>query len=316
MINKVGIIVPNWNTSNDIIEFLNTILSQNYELKKIKLVIIDNGSTDDSLIKIKHWIIKNEKYLQKIILINNVENYGIAYAYNIGYKKIEYSTDLIIRAESDIIWDKNVIKNLVEIFNQDEAVGIVGGKSLMYSNFNKIDHAARGINWWTGNVYQIKSDIKVECDCVTGPTFGIRTRILEDLGFFFRKNAFLANELEITTRVKNKGCKAIFSPKILIYHKVAKTSSKLKNNRFTYINSYEKMYFHLEYNHGLQLFSVILLMLIQGFKRIGLDRGMMIKGYIDSIINYYLKKSIFYRFSHENMPLQLAKWVTDKNKSI
>jgi GT2 family glycosyltransferase len=314
MINRLAIIVPNWNTSNDIIEFLNTILKQNYELKKIKLVIVDNGSTDDSLIKIKRWIINNEKYLQKIILIHAEVNYGIAYAYNIGYKNIEYSTDLIIRGESDIVWDKNVIKNIVGIFNEDRKVGIVGGKSLLYSDNNKIDHGARGINWWTGNVYPIISDIKVECDCVTGPTFGIRTTILEDLGYFFRENAFLANELEITTRVKNRGFKAIFSPDILIYHKVAKTSSKLKNNRFIYVNSYEKMYFHLEYNHGIQLFSVITLMLIQGLKRIGLDRGMMIKGYIDSIISYYVKKRIFYRFSKVNMQLQLAKWVTDKNE--
>lgn len=287
---RIAIIVPNWNTSNDIIEFLQSIISQNYILKKIQLVIIDNGSTDDSLIKIKNWIKENENYLQKIILVNKEINTGIAYAYNIGYKKIEYKTDLIIRAESDIIWDKNVIKNIVEIFNQDEKVGIVGGKSLVYSNIKKIDHGARGINWWTGNVYPIKSDKKIECDCVTGPTFGIRTDILDDLGYFFRENAFLANELEITTRVKNRGYKAIFSPDILVYHKVAKTSSKLKNNRFAYVNSFEKMHFHLEYNNGIKLLSVITLMIIQGIKRIKKDRGMMIKGYLDSLVNHYFKK--------------------------
>ena len=76
------IIVLNYNAYKDTIECLESI--QNIDSKFYKIILVDNASTDSSLIKIKKWI-SNSSY-NNIDIIKSDFNGGYASGNNLGIK--------------------------------------------------------------------------------------------------------------------------------------------------------------------------------------------------------------------------------------
>lgn len=76
---KISVIIPVYNSSKFLAECLESVISQ--ELKEIEIIVVNDGSTDNSLEIIK----KYEKIDNRIILIDKV-NEGQSKARNIGIK--------------------------------------------------------------------------------------------------------------------------------------------------------------------------------------------------------------------------------------
>lgn len=79
---KISVIIPVYNTQEYIHESLNSIINQSMELKDIQIIIVNDGSTDDSdfiLSKFQKLYPDNIKYISK-------ENEGVSIARNTGLK--------------------------------------------------------------------------------------------------------------------------------------------------------------------------------------------------------------------------------------
>lgn len=87
---KFSVIIPNYNNAQYITRAIKSVLVQTYE--NWELIIIDDGSTDDSLQKIHEFDDK------RILLIAN-ENRGVSYSRNVGLEKA--SGDYVIFIDSD-----------------------------------------------------------------------------------------------------------------------------------------------------------------------------------------------------------------------
>ena len=105
---KISIIVPVYNVEKHIEKCLDSILEQT--LKEIELIVINDGSTDNSLKKIKKY--KEDK---RIIIINK-KNEGLTKTRNIGFKiaKGKY----IYNMDSDDYLESN--KALEKLYNKIE----------------------------------------------------------------------------------------------------------------------------------------------------------------------------------------------------
>lgn len=128
----ISIIVPCYNSQAYIIDTLNSISNQSYD--KIEIVIVDDGSTDDTKSLITNYIKENN--------INNIlyfykENGGVSSARNYG---IEHCNGkYIIFVDSDDLVDCDMVKELYEnmCFNDSDFVisnGIVvkNGKRIIF----------------------------------------------------------------------------------------------------------------------------------------------------------------------------------------
>ena len=100
---KISVIVPAYNAEKTIDKCLESLVNQTY--KNIEIIVIDDGSKDSTLKKIKQF---EKKYPQKIIAITR-ENKGIGYTRNEG---IKYSTgDYIGFVDSDDYVDTEMYEN-------------------------------------------------------------------------------------------------------------------------------------------------------------------------------------------------------------
>jgi teichuronic acid biosynthesis glycosyltransferase TuaG len=115
---KVSVIIPVYNNSKYIKECIDSVINQTY--KNLEILIINDGSTDDSLNIIKSY---NDK---RIIIINFKKNKGAAVARNEGIKK---STGRFITfIDADDYWNINKIEKQVEFIKRNKY-------QFIYSNY-------------------------------------------------------------------------------------------------------------------------------------------------------------------------------------
>lgn len=114
---KVSIIIPVYNAEKTIEKCISSILKQTY--KDYELLLIDDGSTDNSLKVIK----KYSKY--KNIRILNQENHGVAYTRNRGIK--EATGDYIMFIDNDDFIDSDYIEQHVTAISKENSDIVISG---------------------------------------------------------------------------------------------------------------------------------------------------------------------------------------------
>lgn len=108
---KVSIIVPVYNTSNQLRQCLESLVNQT--IKDIEIIIINDGSTDNSEIIIQEYV---KKY-SNLIKYCYKENEGIAKTRNFGIDKAQ--SDYILFVDSDDYISKDLIEKLMPYINKD-----------------------------------------------------------------------------------------------------------------------------------------------------------------------------------------------------
>ena len=183
----VSVIIPTYNHAKYISHAIDSVFKQNYE--HIEIIVVDDGSIDDTKSVIKKHYAKNLTYIyQKNAGPSAARNKGIDYA------KGEYVAFL----DADDFWYSSKIEKQINIFYLDKNVGLVG------CGAHKIDENGNIIgNWSVLNLggdkefvrylYQ-KNDlfgglsgalIKRECFTKTGG-FDTSLRYGEDWDFFLK----------------------------------------------------------------------------------------------------------------------------------
>ena len=166
---KVSIIILNWNGWRDTIECLQSLQRLTYP--NYQVIVVDNGSTDDSVERIKAWANENlgEGHLvveytkgdtpagrkearedtfevvppkARMVLIRNEENLGFTGGCNVAIRyslQREYPTDYVFLLNNDAKAEKDCLMHLIEV-DQRVNAGIVGavimdeqGKQILFA---------------------------------------------------------------------------------------------------------------------------------------------------------------------------------------
>jgi teichuronic acid biosynthesis glycosyltransferase TuaG len=104
---KISVIIPNYNYARYLDQAIQSVLIQSYE--NVELIVVNNGSTDNSLEVLK-------KYGDKILLINQ-PNLGQSGARNSGLSRS--NGDLIAFLDADDFWQPNKLEMQIGLINDD-----------------------------------------------------------------------------------------------------------------------------------------------------------------------------------------------------
>ena len=110
----VSIIVPTYNSGSIIKKSIDSILKQTYE--NIEIIIVDDGSTDDTKVVYEKNYQKNSK-----VVFFSKENGGVSSARNFGIKKS--SGKWVIFVDSDDTIDEHLVEELLNKANNNNLVG-------------------------------------------------------------------------------------------------------------------------------------------------------------------------------------------------
>ena len=124
----VSIVIPIYNSENYLEECIESILNQKYDLDKIQIILVNDGSTDNSLKICKKYAKKYDN-----ILIIDQKNSGVSSARNNGIKKSKGK--YITLLDSDDLISRNTIHNLINFFEKNyDSVDIITYPIYFYKN--------------------------------------------------------------------------------------------------------------------------------------------------------------------------------------
>lgn len=122
---RLSVVMPVYNAENYLKESIDSILNQTY--KDFKFIIIDDGSTDNSL-----DIIKRYSEIDNRIRYITRENKGLVYTLNEGIKESE--SEYIARMDADDICNLKRFEKEIEFLDRNKEYGMVASFVNIFGN--------------------------------------------------------------------------------------------------------------------------------------------------------------------------------------
>jgi len=252
---RVSFIIPAWNEEVGIINTIQSVLNSNY--KKFELIIVNDGSTDETGLMVKRFI---DKYQGKILIkYFKKTNGGKSSALNLGIKKAE--GEIIITSDADCAVDRYAIDNLVKYFSKKEVMAVAG--NVRVGNNNKIIGSIQKLEYFYGFYFKRSDSILNSVYIVGGASAAYRKEIFKKLGYFDKE--IITEDIEYSTRILNAGYKIRYAPDAVFYTEVPSDINSLikqrlrwKYGRLKTFFKYRNLFFKMKGKHSKFLSFIIL----------------------------------------------------------
>lgn len=219
---KIAIVILNWNGRKFLERFLPGVVKYSSS-PGMKVIVADNGSTDDSLTFI------SDKF-ETVEVIELDRNWGFATGYNKALQQID--SEYYILLNSDVEVSEDWIEPIIREMDNDQTVAAAMPKILSYHDRLKFEYAGAAggfIDKWgypfcRGRILNIietdnnQYNNSREIFWASGTCFFIRSKIFHDTGGF--DDDFFAHmeEIDLCWRIKNRGYKIYYYPCSKVYH--------------------------------------------------------------------------------------------------
>jgi len=225
--NKVSYLIPVYNHDKYVELLLNSILEDAKELNGDKdIIIIDDGSTDNSNIVIQNWIDNQDSFIK----INYVtrENKGLTVTLNelISYSDSEY---LRLCASDDILISKST-NVMLQTFNQNNNLLAVCGDGIVIDEkSNKIFDSS--IKYHGGNIEKLINEKSSYNElilhwCMAGPSILIKKEFYEEMKYLENESV---DDFYLYLSLIEKNALKVISNK-LCYYRVHDTNTSKTSN--------------------------------------------------------------------------------------
>jgi len=264
---KSLIVVVTYNSQDFIENCLRSITGQNY--KDWFLVVIDNGSSDSSVAKIREFRnMSTEITSSNFKLITLKDNIGFSRAVNYAVfnfisgkkKSLEEELEFLILLNPDIYLNRDALQKLISTFRITEdrslppvRIGAAGGLILDYKK-DTIQHLGGRVspNFITSHIgygkryedlkggYRNKGEVqnigqKKDVDYVTGAFFVTEFKLFKSIGGFdsgYRPAYF--EELDYCLKIRRSGWRVVVTPESIARHFEGASVEKFSRNFYRY----------------------------------------------------------------------------------
>jgi GT2 family glycosyltransferase len=224
MTNKlVYVIILNWNGWNDTVECVESCLKLTYS--SFRILIVDNGSTDDSESLLR------ERF-PHIELIQTGSNLGFAGGNNSGIRyALDHSADYVWLLNNDTVVAPDALTALVTAAQREPKAGMLGSKIYYFDEPGRLWFAGGWINYRIGRTGHIGSgetdsgqyDAVREVDYLTGCSLLVSRDVCNAVGLMDERFFLLFEEVDWNERTRRCGRKIVFVPSSVVRHKVSRS---------------------------------------------------------------------------------------------
>ncbi|MCS7249384.1 MAG: glycosyltransferase family 2 protein [candidate division WOR-3 bacterium] len=220
----VSIIIPVYNEEKILATVINSLLNLNYPKEKYEIIIVDDGSKDNSY-QIAYQFLNNKKGV-KLKLLSQT-NQGKAKALNRGIS--ESKGEVIVCIDSDCVLTKDSLIYGIRHF-QDEKVGAVAGNVKIW-NQDKIFMKLQALEYMEGlNFTRQALSFLNKVNIVPGAIGFFKREIFQKVGLY-NENIY-AEDCDLTLRILKAGYKVVYEPKAVVYTEAPESISCLFKQRY------------------------------------------------------------------------------------
>jgi GT2 family glycosyltransferase len=337
---KIAIVTVDFNGHKDTDELLASIQKLGTKSLEVMCLVVDNGSD----ISVRDTI---SKY-PGVVWMQTGKNLGFAGGFNRGMKYAkEWGADFVLIINNDtLLPDKNLLQNLLSVFENHPKAGLVSPKIYFAPTFEfykkkYLKENEGKVIWYAGgrfdwdNIRSIHRGIdevdngqfdKTEkTDLISGCCILVKREVMENVGYFEEKLFSYYEDADWIQRVKKAGYEMYYDGTTNIYHKVSRTAV-IGSPWSDYLITRNRLWFGLKYASLRTKFALIresIRFLISG-------RSAQKDGVIDYFrgvwgwkrakqpekVNYPLELSVVViNYKTTKLTLQLLKSIYDDTKS-
>lgn len=212
-----SIIIPLYNKENYIIPTLKSLLRQSYD--KFEIILVNDGSTDNSLSLVKEYI--NDPRLKLI----NIKNNGVSNARNVGIQNAKY--DWLCFLDADDFWHIDYLIKAQDIIKQENEIEVIAFNYYKYyDDFRKkimFDKKSGFLNSY------------LTFNCMSSSSVVIKKKVFDEIGYF-NTQIFYGEDQHMWLRISNQK-KIYYINNPLAYYRMndhvvslSKYNSRILNN--------------------------------------------------------------------------------------
>ncbi len=220
----VYFVIINWNQAKLTSECLVSLQRQDYP--NFRVVIVDNGSSDDSIQALR-------KDFPWVSFIEAGENLGYSGGNNLGIEfALDQSADYIFLLNNDTEVDPRMLGKLVEVLGRNERTGMVGPTmyyaephDMIWGAVNRIDwRGARVIRKDMGKTIQrdkLDNAPTREVDYIDTCAILVKREVFESIGLMDSDYFINFDDLDMNVRARKSGFRIVYVPYAAMWHKVS-----------------------------------------------------------------------------------------------
>lgn len=218
MMRRVDVVVLNWNGWQDTIACLASLQRQDYP--HFNLLVVDNGSTDESVEQIK-------QAMPTLELWQTGANLGFGGGCNAGIRlALSRGADYVWLINSDATVDPGALSALVRVAEQNPTLGAVGSVLYEADQHDRVQLWGGGtVNLWLGRSQHRLSPGPL--DYISGASVLLRRVALEEVGLFDQATFFMYwEDTDLGFRLRQAGWRLAVADDSRVWHKQSASLGK------------------------------------------------------------------------------------------
>lgn len=218
----VCIVVLNWNNRDDTLSCLESLRGLDYP--SFDVVVVDNGSTDDSVATIR------ERH-PEVTVLEARRNLGFTGGNNLGLRwALDCGADYALLLNNDTELTASFLTLLVAAAEEDPRIGIASPLILYHDRPDTIWSAGGRIDWLRGSASMIGLDeldrgqfgtTPHNVDFVTGCALLVKADVMRRLGLLDERFFAYYEDTEWCVRARHAGYRTVLVPRARIWHKIS-----------------------------------------------------------------------------------------------
>jgi GT2 family glycosyltransferase len=193
----VTIQILNWNRADETLRAIKSAQNQTYS--NFEIVVIDNGSTDDSIQKV-------ETFFPQVKLVKLDKNYGCPGGRNRGISAS--AGEYIFFCDNDGVLHKNAVLNAIECIQKDESIAVVTGLVKDFTTEKEIDTQYQLPTPEFSNIHVFQGGITLH-----------RKFIYTEIDTYPDDYIYGGEETYLSMRVMDAGYKVVKCEQSILWHK-------------------------------------------------------------------------------------------------
>jgi len=236
---RISVCVTSLNRARALEKTLPALLAQDYPAECLELLLLDDGSSDDTRAVMEKFAAEFKKGgVADAVVFRNETNRGLIEARNFLAAKASGLSRALLVLDDDVYLERDSVRRLAAYFFSRSGCAALGPRVVFKSAREKTASAANFINRLTGVYSMMEPGEPVECDWLSTCCLLIDLAAWKKIGGLYEPFYTCHEDPDLCLRLKNNGGLVVYFPEVTVLHDIIPGRTRRERLYYLYRNKF------------------------------------------------------------------------------